>query len=64
MNYSHPNLAVEGKLFDLIPSQLIKAYATEIGLIEAADISLMESKLEVSGWLINQLQNIENNNQH
>jgi len=51
LDFSHPSLSVVGAYFDITPSHLISAYATEQGLITESDISSLISGVQVSAWL-------------
>jgi len=51
LDFSHPSLSVTGTYFDITPSRLIRAYATEKGLITANDIRSIVSDRRVSAWL-------------
>ena len=51
LDFSHPSLSVTGTYFDITPSHLIRAYATEKGLISASEIPALVSGMKVSAWL-------------
>lgn len=51
LSYSHSSLHVSGNYFDVTPSSLICAYATEKGLITASEIPPLVDVMKVSEWL-------------
>jgi translation initiation factor 2B subunit (eIF-2B alpha/beta/delta family) len=51
LDFSHPSLTVTGTYFDITPSHLIRAYATEKGLITEREIPALVSGKPVSAWL-------------
>jgi len=55
-------LNVTGSFFDITPPNLISAYATELGILEASEIPSTYSKMPVSGWLVQQLRKCKTGN--
>jgi translation initiation factor 2B subunit (eIF-2B alpha/beta/delta family) len=51
LDFSHLSLSVIGTYFDITPSNLIRAYVTEKGLITSNDIPRLVSGMQVSAWL-------------
>jgi translation initiation factor 2B subunit (eIF-2B alpha/beta/delta family) len=64
LDFSHPLLSVTGAYFDITPSHLIRAYATEQGLITTSEISALISDSQVSAWLAQQMGNELKENPH
>ncbi len=56
MDFTNPSLHITGSFFDITPPNLINAYATEVGIIEASEIPSIISNMPVSGWLVQQLR--------
>lgn len=56
LGFSSPSLEVTASCFDITPPYLIRAYATEKGLIKASEIQPLISDVKVSDWLVQQMR--------
>jgi translation initiation factor 2B subunit (eIF-2B alpha/beta/delta family) len=56
IDFQEPSVSVTGTYFDITPANLVRAYATERGLLEENEIRDLATQIEISPWLAKRLQ--------
>jgi translation initiation factor 2B subunit (eIF-2B alpha/beta/delta family) len=62
LSFFHPLLEIVGSYFDITPSGLISAYATEMGVIKPNEIQSVFGDKKISSWLMQQANRLQDVN--